>query len=105
MSEGMPVTSTSGFDSVSQPTILSQKKAPEYFAGSRVFDVSIDEYQKLMRGSKKYERWNKYFDDTEKGSTSHSIKRYLYKHPNKTVVLRNLTTHDMVFFKPKGKEL
>ena len=47
MSEGMPVTSTGGFPSVSEPTILPQKKAPEYFAGSRVFDVSIDEYEKL----------------------------------------------------------
>ena len=105
MSEGMPVTSTGGFPSVSEPTSLPQKKAPEYFAGSRVFDVSIDEYEKLMRGSKKYERWNKYFNDTEKGTQAHSIKRYLYKHPNKTVVLRNLSTQDMVYFKPKGKEV
>ena len=105
MSEGTPVTSVGGFDSVSQPTILPQKKAPEYFAGCRLYDVTNDEYNKLMRGSKKYERWNKYFDDTEKGTQAHTIKRYLYKNPGKSVVLRNLTSQEMVYFKPKGKEV
>lgn len=101
MSEGIPVTNSSAFPSTQEPTILPKK--PEYFGGCRVFDVTSDEYMKLMRGTKKWERWNKYFSETEKGSNAHSIKRYLYKNPSKTIILRNLTSQDMVYFKPRGK--
>lgn len=105
MSEGAPVTTTSTFPTTGEPTIPPQRKKPdEYFAGCRVFDVNSDEYNKLMNGSKKWDRWNKYFDTSNPNDTCDSIRKYLYKNPAKTVVLRNMSTQDMVYFKPKGKQ-
>jgi hypothetical protein len=96
----MPTVSTAGTPTTQEPTIVAPV---ERFAGVRVFEVSNDEYLKLLRGSKKWDRWNKYFENTDKGSTAHKIKRYLYKNPSKTIILKNTTTQDMVYFKPKGK--
>ena len=96
------VTSTQSFPTTKEPTIPPQSNV-EYFAGCRVFDVNGDEYCKLMNGSKKWDRWNKYFDTENDTSNVHNVKKYLYKNPSKTVVLRNLSTQDMVYFKPKGK--
>jgi len=98
-----PVTNTGSFPTTQEPTILPQKEV-EYFAGCRVFDVTSDEYSKLMNGSKKWDRWNKYFDTNNNTSNCHQVKSYLYKNPDRTVVLRNLSTQDMVYFKPKGKQ-
>jgi hypothetical protein len=104
MEGAAPVTNTGSFPTTSEPTILPKKKKDtEYFAGCRVFDVNADEYTKLMHGSKKWDRWNKYFDTSNAESNVHSVKKYLYKNPNKTVVLRRASTQDMVYFKPKGK--
>lgn len=102
MSEGAPVTNTASFPTTSEPTIPPAKPI-EYFAGCRVFDVTNDEYLKLMRGSKKWDRWNKYFENNTENTNFRSLKRYLYKHPTKTVVLRNASSSDMVYFKPRGK--
>lgn len=104
MSEGLPPnTSTSSFPTTQEPTILPMGSKPkEYFAGCQVFDVTSDEYSKLMRGSKKWDRWNRYFDESGT-ETCKDIKNYLYKNPQRTVVLRNKTTQDMVYFKPRGK--
>lgn len=104
MEGAAPVTNTASFPTTSEPTILPKKKQEvEYFAGCRVFDVNADEYTKLMNGSKKWDRWNKYFDPADQNSNVHNVKNYLYKNPLKTVVLRHLSTQDMVYFKPKGK--
>lgn len=104
MSEGLPATTTSSFPSVNEPTIPPHgKKSPEYFAGCRVFDVSSGEYQKLMNGSKKWDRWNRYFDNTTESDNCTPIRKYLYNNPAKTVVLRNMSTQDMVYFKPKDR--
>lgn len=100
--EGIPVTNTSAFPSTTEPTIPAVKQA-DYFAGCRVFDVNTTEYQKLLKGSKKWDRWNKYFENSGENDTCNNIRKYLYKNPQKTVVLRNSTTNDMVYFKPRGK--
>lgn len=102
MSEGAPVTNTDSFPTTSEPTIPPANPI-EYFAGCRVFDVTNDEYLKLMRGSKKWDRWNKYFENSTENPNSCSLKKYLYKNPTKTVVLRNSSSNDMVYFKPRGK--
>lgn len=102
MSEGAPVTNTSSFPTTSEPTIPPAKPA-DYFAGCRVFDVNMSEYQKLLRGSKKWDRWNKYFENSGENETCSNIRKYLYRNPSKTVVLRNSTTNDMVYFKPRAK--
>ena len=103
MSEGAPVSNTSSFPTTSEPTIPPAKKSPDIFAGCRVFDVNTDEYQKLLRGSKKWDRWNKYFENSGENEKCHEIRKYLYRNPAKTLVLRNITTNDMVYFKPRGK--
>lgn len=100
MEGGMPTVSTAGTPTTQEPTIVAPV---ERFAGVRVFEVSNDEYIKLMRGTKKWERWGKYFSDTEKGSHSHKIRRYLYKNPQRTIVLKNTTTGDMVYYKPMDR--
>lgn len=102
MSEGMPVTNTSSFPTTSEPTIRPQKEA-EHFAGCRVFDITSDEYSKLMRRENKWDRWNKYFDTADPDSNCHGVRKYLHRNPDKTVVLRNMTTHEMLYFKPKNK--
>lgn len=103
MLAGSSVTNTSSFPTTTEPTIRPEAiRQREYFAGCEIFDVSSDEYTKLMRGSKKWDRWNKYFEGTDSENCK-NIRSYLYKNPQRTVVLRNMTTQDMVYFKPRGK--
>jgi hypothetical protein len=102
MSEAVPPnTTTESLPTVSEPTIPAQ--GVDYFAGCRVFDVTSNEYQKLINGSKKWDRWNKYFDNKDENDGCKNIRNYLYKNPTKTVVLRNKATQDMVYFKPKNR--
>lgn len=102
MSEGMPVTNTGSFPTTSEPTILP-KKPTDQFAGCKVFDITGDEYYKLMKREHKWDRWGKYFDTANPESVCHGVKQYLHRNPDRTVVLRNMTTQEMIYFKPKNK--
>lgn len=104
MEGGAPVTNTGGFPSTAEPTIAPglKKKPIERFAGCRVFDVNHQEYMNLMKGKSKWSHWSKISQNLE-NSTVPILRRYLYNNPSKTVILRNLTTQEMVYFKPRGK--
>lgn len=102
MEGGAPVTNTGGFPSTEEPTIAPglKKKQMEKFAGCPVFDVTHEEYLKLMRGKNKWSRWGNFFQTSESPAM---LRRYLYSNPGKSAILRNLTTQEMVYFKPRGK--
>ena len=79
------------------PKKKKRKCEIEKFIGSRVFEVSNDEYCRCLKGRNKYERWNKYFD-TESTSGS-SIKKYSHKHPNNPIIIKDEKTGEMMFLR------
>jgi len=79
------------------PKKKKRKCEIEKFIGSRVFEVSNDEYCRCLKGRNKYERWNKYFD-TESVSGS-SIKKYSHKHPNNPIIIKDEKTGEMMFLR------
>lgn len=98
----IPFNQTSSFPTTNEPTIRPQKPC-DSFAGCPVWDLDSTEYNKLMRGKNKWDRWKRYFDAPELNETALGIRNYLYRNPNRTVVLRNKTTQDMVYFRPKKR--
>jgi len=96
----IPNTNTTGFPTTQEPTIQPRD---DYFAGCKIFDLNTDDYSRLLRGSNKWDRWDNYFGDSKNSESCKNIRSYLYRNPDKTIVLRNMTTQDMVHFKPKSK--
>lgn len=74
-------------------TILRRK-----FAGAEIFEVSSDTYYKCIYGKKKYSRYDKYVGNDEVGQ---SIREYGRKNPKASIVLKNISTGGMVYFKKK----
>ena len=59
------------------------KNPPATFAGMRVFRIKNDTYNKLLRGKKKYARWQNYISAEE----ASEIRDYIRRNPKKSVVL------------------
>ena len=59
------------------------KMPPASFAGMRVFRIKNDTYNKLLKGKKKYARWQNYISAEE----ASEIRDYIRKNPKKSVVL------------------
>jgi hypothetical protein len=96
------MTTTTSVGTVSDPLDIPPKKKKrkcemEKFIGSRVFEVSNDEYCRCIKGRNKFERWNKFFEkDSETGS---AIKRYSQRNPNSPVIIKDESTGEMVFLR------
>ena len=56
---------------------------PAKFAGMRVFSIKNDTYTKLLKGKKKYARWQRYMESDE----AMPIRQYIKSNPKKKVVL------------------
>jgi hypothetical protein len=59
------------------------KTPPASFAGMRIFRVKNSTYNKLLKGKKKYARWQNYIAADE----ASEIRDYIHKNPKKSVVL------------------
>lgn len=74
------------------PPIRDKKKKKIYELMGRytVFEVSPEEFEKCTCAKKKFEKWNKFFD--EDSETGTSIKKYSHHNPEKGIILRNSET-------------
>ena len=74
-----------------------RKKELEKLAGSKVFEVSTDEFAKCIKGRKKFERWERYFNtESENGK---KIKSYSLRNPNSPIIIKDSKTGDMMFLR------
>jgi len=73
------------------------KKKRKKFAGSDIFKVNQEEYMKCFHGRNKYERWSRKFDMTNLENTE--IRDYAHKNPNKSIVLQNEKTGEMLYLR------
>lgn len=70
--------------------VKKKKKIYELMGRYTVFEVSPEEFERCSCSKKKFEKWNKFFDeDSETGS---SIKNYSHRNPEKGIILRNSET-------------
>ena len=66
------------------------------FMGMKVFDVDTDRYMKSRLGKKKYTRYSRYVGEDEVGET---IRAYGRKYPKEGIILRDVTTSQMIFLR------
>ena len=66
------------------------------FMGMKVFDVDTDRYMKSRLGKKKYTRYSRYVGEDEGGET---IRAYGRKYPKEGIILRDVTTSQMIFLR------
>ena len=66
------------------------------FMGMKVFDVDTDRYKKSRLGKKKYTRYSRYVGEDEVGET---IRAYGRKYPKEGIILRDVTTSQMIFLR------
>ena len=95
-------TTTASVGTVTNPLDIAPKKKKrrcelEKFIGSRVFEVSSDEYSRCLQGRNKFERWNKFFE-TESDSGG-SIKKYSHRNPNSPIIIKDEKTGEMMFLR------
>jgi len=76
-----------------------KKKKRKKFAGSEVFEVDTEEYNRFMNGSrKKNERWTRKLN-MEK-MENQDIKSYAHKNPGKAIIVQDKATGMMCYLKP-----
>ena len=66
------------------------------FMGMKVFDVDTDRYMKSRLGKKKYTRYSRYVGEDEVGET---IRAFGRKYPKEGIILRDVTTSQMIFLR------
>ena len=66
------------------------------FMGMKVFVVDTDRYMKSRLGKKKYTRYSRYVGEDEVGET---IRAYGRKYPKEGIILRDVTTSQMIFLR------
>ena len=77
--------------------VKKKKKIYELMGRYTVFEVSPEEFERCTCAKRKFEKWNKFFDeDSETGS---EIKKYSYHNPHKGIILRNSETGQTMMFR------
>ena len=66
------------------------------FMGMKVFDVDTDRYMKSRLGKKKYTRYSRYVGEDEVGE---NIRAFGRKYPKEGIILRDVTTSQMIFLR------
>jgi hypothetical protein len=79
------------------PKKKKRRNEIEKFIGSRVFEVSTDEYCHCLTGRNKYERWNKFF--SKESDMGHTIKKYSHRNPNSPIIIKDQRTGEMMFLR------
>lgn len=82
--------------------VKKKKKIYELMGRYTVFEVSPEEFEKCSCAKRKFEKWNKFFDeDSETGS---SIKNYSHRNPEKGIILRNSETGQTMMFRRRWSD-
>ena len=82
--------------------VNKKKKTNETFAGCRVFALTSEEYNKCMRGRKKYERWNKKLNMED--INNQDIRSYAHRNPGQPIVIKDSTLGIMAYLiPPRGR--
>lgn len=82
--------------------IKKKKKIYELMGRYTVFEVSPEEFEKCTCAKRKFEKWNKFFDeDSETGAT---IKKYSHHNPEKGIILRNSETGQTMMFRRRWSD-
>lgn len=84
------------------PIRVKKKKIYELMGRYTVFEVSPDEFEKCSCAKRKFEKWNKYFE--EDSETGTEIKRYSYNNPEKGIILRNSETGQTMMFRRRWSD-
>ena len=82
--------------------VKKKKKIYELMGRYTVFEISPEEFEKCSCAKRKFEKWNKFFDeDSETGS---SIKKYSHHNPEKGIILRNSETGQTMMFRRRWSD-
>jgi len=82
--------------------LKKKKKIYELMGRYTVFEVSPEEFEKCSCSKRKFEKWDKFFDeDSETGS---AIKKYSYHNPDKGIILRNSETGETTVFRRRWSD-
>ena len=82
--------------------LKKKKKIYELMGRYTVFEVSPEEFEKCSCSKRKFEKWDKFFDeDSETGS---AIKKYSYHNPDKGIILRNSETGETTVFRRRWND-
>ena len=77
----------------------SSKKKREKFAGSEVFKLNSEEYNKCINGRVRYERWNRKLNMED--LINQEIKQYAHRNPGKPIIVMDENTGVMSYLIPK----
>ena len=80
-----------------------RKKELEKYSGSKVFEVSSEEFASCMKGRKKHERWNKFFN--AESQIGKNIKAYSLRNPNSPIIIKDSKTGDMMFLRRRLNDM
>ena len=82
--------------------VKKKKKIYELMGRYTVFEISPEEFEKCSCAKRKFEKWNKFFDeDSETGTT---IKKYSHHNPEKGIILRNSETGQTMMFRRRWSD-
>tara|TARA_Y100001938_G_scaffold135437_1_gene197119 strand:- start:4744 stop:7002 length:2259 start_codon:yes stop_codon:yes gene_type:complete len=74
-----------------------KKKELSKYTESEIFTVSSSDYNRCIKGRKKNERWNKFFNkESDMGA---KIRKYSLRNPNAPIVIKNEETGDMMYLR------
>jgi len=75
-----------------------KKQQREQFAGSDIFILSSEEYEKCLHGRAKFERWNKKLNMEDLGNQE--MRSYAHANPGKPIVVQDAKTGVMSYLIP-----
>lgn len=82
--------------------VKKKKKIYELMGRYTVFEVSPEEFEKCTCAKRKFEKWNKFFD--EDSETGTSIKKYSHHNPEKGIILKNSETGQTMMFRRRWSD-
>tara|TARA_R100000458_G_C8254873_1_gene231124 strand:- start:601 stop:1536 length:936 start_codon:yes stop_codon:yes gene_type:complete len=84
-------------DPVDRGKPKKKKKELCKYTESEIFTVSGADYNRCIKGRRKNERWNKFFNkESEMGA---KIKKYSLRNPNAPIIIKNEETGDMMYLR------
>lgn len=86
------IAGTDGNPPVGKTAMLKRSQ----FAGCTVFDVDFDKVWNSRHGKQRYHKYSKYLGEDD---IAQAIREYCVSNPKESIILRNETTGEMVYFK------
>ena len=82
--------------------VKKKKKIYELMGRYTVFEVSPEEFERCTCAKRKFEKWNKFFD--EDSETGTEIKKYSHHNQEKGIILRNSETGQTMMFRRRWSD-